>query len=615
MKPSFRHPILAFGLCFFTLLMLVSRATPPVVAQADLPTATPTATETAEQTTLAITEVRPTAVSNLSDSEIVITGTGFVSGATVVVSRSGGLATTFVSDMLLRALLPAGTVPGTYDITVINPDATSATLTAALQVTGPAAGTATPVPTNTPAPTAFVRPLLIVNSYGASSAEITPGSNLDFEMTFGNAGGIQATNVVATFISGDFVARNTGGVIAIGTLGPGQTHRFWQPLAASKDLTGGGIATLQVKVDYTDFNGTAYTDTFNLTFPVARPAVSGPGPTSTPTATPTFAARQRPQLIVTSYETSESLLQPGLNFTLSLSVQNQGNANAERITMIVGGGTASGGSVDGTPVPGGVSGGGGEFTKFAPVGASNVQTLGGLGQGDTLQATMNFIVNAATEAGAYPIKVSFVYEDGANGNFVDDQVITLLVVKRPSVAINFYTPPPPFFVGEPGSLPLQIVNTGTKTAVLGNFTVSSEGETIENGSAFVGNLEPGGFYPLDALLFPASEGAKTLTLTISYTDDFGQPQVITQTLDIEVMPPMIIEEPTEGFPEEVPPPEPEPETVAQKIWRFLLGLIGLSSGSSQPQSDMPGGDMGPGGFDPGMGDPGIDAPIDSGITQ
>jgi hypothetical protein len=270
--------------------------------------------------------------------------------------------------------------------------------------------------------------------------------------------------------------------------------------------------------------------------------------------------------------------------------------------MIVGGGTATGGTTNGTPVPGGgVSGADGEFSKFAPIGASNVQTLGNLAQGSSLEATMAFIVNAATEPGAYPVKVSFVYEDSQNGDFVDDQVVTLLVVKRPSVVMNFYAPAPPFFVGEPGSLPLQIVNAGTKTAVLGTFNVTSEGSTIENNSVFVGNLEPGGFYPLDAVIFPAEEGTQTLELAINYTDDFGQPQVITQTMDIEVMPAQVFEEPTDVFPEDMPPPEPEPETTLQKVWRFVLGLVGLSSGVPQPQPE--------GGFPPG-GDPGFAPPVD-----
>jgi hypothetical protein len=563
----------------------------PVSAEGDS-TVTPTPTPTViNQPALGITAVQPNTISNVADTEIVVTGSGFVEGASVILGGSGSLPTTFVSANLLRAIVLTGTAPNVYSLTVINPNAASATLPNALIVTAPAGPTNTPWPTNTPAPTAFVRPLLVVSSYGASSAEIVPNSDLDFEMTIANSGAIRATNIVATFVSGDFVARATGGVRSLGTLDPGQVNRFWQPLHAG-DVPSGGIATLQVKVDYTDVNGTTYTDTFALTFPVRRAPSGGAAPTATPTVTPsptptaTIGPRLRPQLIVTAYETTIEQLEPGMHFTLSLTVQNQGNADAERITMIVGGGTASGGDANGTPTAGGgVSGAGGEFSKFAPVGTSNIQTLGSLAVGSNLNATMAFIVNAATEPGAYPVKVSFVYEDAQNSDFVDDQVITLLVVKRPSVQMNFFAPPPPFFVGEPGSLSLQIINTGSKTAVLGAFTVSAADAIIENGTVFVGNLEPGGFYPLDALIIPNIEGSQELQLSINYTDDFGQPQTITQTATIEVLPPFIFEEPVEEPIDAGPPSEPEPETPLQTLWRFILGLLGLSSGRPQPDTN------------------------------
>jgi hypothetical protein len=407
-------------------------------------------------------------------------------------------------------------------------------------------------------------------------------------MTLANAGQSRATNAVATFVAGSFTARDTGGVRALGTLDPGGTVRFWQPLAASRDLAGQSIGTLEVKVDYTDYNGTSYSETFALTFPIVRPASGGVAASATPTATATATATSgpvlRPQLLVTSYEIDQEQLQPGMNFTLNLTVQNQGNSEARRVTMILGGGSTTGGTIDGTAVPGGgLNGAGGDFGKFAPVGASNVQTLGNLAQDGSLQTSMALIVNAATEPGAYPVKVSFVYTDERNNSYEDDQVITLLVYKRPSVEISFYTPVFDFFVGQPGSLPLQLVNSGRGTAVFGNFSVTAEGATFENNSFFVGTLDPGGFFPLDAIIYPEMPGSLDLALSVNYTDDFNQPQVLTKTLTINVMDAPIFEEPTDGFPEE-PFPEvvAEPETFGQKVWRFVLGLLGLSSGVPQP---------------------------------
>lgn len=579
-------------------------------------TTTAVATPNVPGTALSITAVQPTVISNAAPTEIIVTGNGFVDGASVILGGSGSLATTFVSANLLRAVVPAGVPAAVYSLTVINPDAASFTLPNALTITAPAGPTNTPYPTNTPAPTAFVRPLLVVSSYGASSAEIYPNTDLDFEMTLLNSGGIRATNIVATFVSGDFTTRATGGVRSLGTLEPAQVIRFWQPLRAGSDLPNGGVATLEVKVDYTDTNGTTYSDTFALTFPVRRVATGGAAPTATPTMTPsptpspTIGPRLRPILVVTNYETSQEQLQPGMQFTLSLDVQNQGNANAERITMIVGGGTSAGGDANGTPTSGGgVDGGGGEFSKFAPVGASNIQTLGNLAINDSLSTSMNFIVNASTEPGAYPVKVSFVYEDAQNGSFVDDQIVTLLVIRKPSVQMSFFSPPPPFFVGEAGNLSLQLVNTGGKTATLGAFSVSMPDAIIENGTIFVGNLEPGGFYPLDAILIPNLEGSQELQVSVSYNDDFGQPQTITQTLTIEVLPAFVPEFPIEEPIDAGPPPEPEPESPLQVFWRFILGLIGLSSAPAEP--DMNGGGI----IDPGVSgpaDPGVSGPIDGG---
>ncbi len=567
-------------------------AAAPVQAQAT-PTMTVTPTAVSPAGPPQPTAVQPASVSNTIDTELLVTGANFVDGAAVVLEGYGALATTFVSANLLRAAVPAGVSPRVYTVTVVNPDARVASLPNALTVIAPLL---TPDPTNTPeftatpAPTAFIRPLLVVESYGASSALINPGENLDFEMTLANAGQRQATNVIATFVSGSFVPRGTGGVRALGALQPGEKNRFWQPLAASKDLAGQSIATLEVKVSYTDVNGTAYSETFALTFPV-KPAASGvqPTATATPTATPTATAlpRVRPQLIITQYDISVEPLEPGTVFAIDLLVQNQGSANARGVTMIIGGGTGSSGAAgEGTPESGGLAGASGSFTEFAPVGASNVQSLGDLAQGATLTASQQLIVNATTKPGAYPLKVSFVYNDEQNGSFVDDQVITLLVLQRPLISFNFYAPPPPVFVGEMAPLPLQIVNTGTKTAVLGTFKVAAENATLENNSVFVGALEQGGFFPLDALLIANEPGMLELQLSVDYTDDFNQPQIITGALTVEVleaMIPMEPELPVEGA--DFPVEEQQPESFGQKVWRFLLGFLGLSSAVPQPAGD------------------------------
>ena len=570
-------------------------ATATATATATLPPAT--ATQPSDPGNLTIIAVQPGTVVNTGDTEIVVTGTGFVDGSVVVLSNWGGLETTFVSRQVLRANVPTGVPPGSYDVQVVNPNAATAVLRGGLNVVLPAGPTDTPEPTATAAPTDFIRPLLVVQSYGASAAQITPNSNLDFEMTIVNAGQATAGNVLATFVSGDFVPRATGGVRALGTLTPGQPIRFWQPLFATAELRGKTTAVLKVTTTYTDINGQSYESSFELTFPVVPQASGGAAATATPTptVTPTAGPRQRPQLLVTGYTTEPETLQPGLPFTLTMDVSNEGQANARNVVLIVGGGTAGGGTTDGTPEAGGVSGAGGSFAQFAPIGSSNVSRLGDVAAGEGREAAQQLIVNTTTEPGAYPVQVSFVYTDNNGNSYTDDQVITLLVFQQPQVEMNFYTAPPTLFAGEPGGLPLQLVNTGRNAVVFGNFTVNAENAELTNNAIFVGALEPGGFFPLDALITPFEPGPLDLQLSVSYTDDFNRPSVITETLTIEVLEAIPVEPGPELGPDGLPIDEvpiddgggTAEESLGQRIWRFIRGLFGLGSEPSSGEEQVP----------------------------
>jgi hypothetical protein len=265
--------------------------------------------------------------------------------------------------------------------------------------------------------------------------------------------------------------------------------------------------------------------------------------------------------------------------------------------MILGGGSTSGGSPSGTPDTSGISGAGGDFGTFAPVAASNVQFLGDLAAGASTSASAALIVNAATNPGAYPLKITFAYVDDGGRTYADDQVITLLVYSVPLVDINFYRQPDPLFVGQQGQLPIQVVNLGRKATVLGTMKASGQNAQFSNNTTLVGSLDVGGYFPLDAFVIPELPGTLDVLVSIDYTDDFNQLQQITKTLTVEVME-MIVEYPPPsegGFEGPLPTmPESQPETFWQKVVRFFKGLFGLDSGQPSPSPEqMPPGEMPP----------------------
>ena len=476
----------------------------------------------------------------------------------------------FVSIFLLVVFL-AVVVPAPASANSIErSDRQSALLQVTVTETPPTAE-----PTETSAPLPIVRPQISVQNYRTKPENVYYGQNFSLIVKLRNEGDAEAFNVQATFVSSDFVPLRNGGVNIVGNLVQGNSLDIDQPMTVANYVF--GIVTVTMNLSYSDVNGTIYNEQFMLNI-----RVSGGGGVAAATATPTGVKSS--QLVITSYATSVDPLQPGEQFTLTMTVQNTGNVGAQRVTMIVGGGS-SGGSSDGTPQPGGVSGSSGEFTNFAPVGASNVQTLGDLQEGAAVQVQQDLIVNVSTNPGAYPMKVTFSYLNGEGEIINDEQVITLLVYSLPTLDISFYRPPDPFFVGQPGALPIQVVNLGRRTAVLGTMTIRSESGMIENGTSLVGSLDAGGYFTIDALVFPEQPGPMTLDVTIDYTDDFNQPRTITRKIEIEVM--EAFEEPIiEPGPGEAFPPPVQEESTLQKIWRFVLGVLGLDS--APPSKNDPG---------------------------
>jgi hypothetical protein len=552
---------------------------------------------------LGISSVQPGSVSSMASAQLTISGSDFVDGAVVSLEGYGQLNTTFVSAATLRATLPAGLTPGTYTITVTNPDGSYYSLYSAITVVDAVPTTQPAAPTETPSVVSSERPLLVIDSYNVDVDRITPGTDFTVVIKMRNMGKLAAKNVVATFTAGDFIVRSTGGLVAVNEMDAGEKRSFKQPLSAGYDLWGKTIGSVSMTVAYSDENGALYSATFSLNLPVK--AAYGSGATATPTPTPTPVPISRPQLVISSYGTDVITLQPGTQFHLQLQAQNVGNAGARRITMILGGGSSDNASPSGTQQPGGVSGSGGDFGNFAPVASSNVQFLGDLDTGAPLTAGAALIVNASTEPGAYPMKISFSYSDDKNNTYTDDQVITLLVYSPPQVEVNFYHDPGPLYAGQPNQLPLQIVNLGRKPTVLGNMKVSSAAGQMNNNTTLVGALDAGGYFTLDATFIPDAPGSQPLQINIEYTDDFNQAQVITRTLQLEIQEsPGLGPGGEGGLPQDGGsiPPEPvqQPETFLQKVARFLRGLVGLDSGQPTPEPTI----IPPGEAPPGKGVPG-----------
>lgn len=500
-------------------------------------------------------------ITNDVATTITITGSGFLVGSAVVLLDGSALPTIVINDTVITAEVPAGKPARKYNVTIANGVDTDVTCVKALQIKEP-----TPPPA-----TVFARPQVVVNMTAVKGAAETKGE-FNVRVHLENAGGAAAYGVQAIFTSPELAPLENGGVKALDEIGVGNHASLAQGFRLTEQVYGQKVVVVDLTVTYYDSAGTAYSDKFTLPVVVSGGVYSG---VAVATSTPTGVKSS--QLVISGYSTDIDPLQPGEKFALKLTIQNVGNAKAQRITMIVGGGSS--GSSGETPQPGGVSGGGGDFANFAPVGASNVQSLGELDSGDRIEASQNLVVNVSTNPGAYPMRITFSYLNDKNEVINDEQVITLLVYSLPNVDVSFYQPAGEFFIAQPGILPIQIANVGKRLVVLGNVKIESDNGLVESGAGLVGSLDVGGFFTIDPLFTPDQPGTTEINVVVDYLDDFNQPRTFTKTLNVNVTDQIIEETPEAPGGLE----EPVTETFWQKVKRFIFGILGLDSA---PPSDV-----------------------------
>jgi hypothetical protein len=512
-----------------------------------------------------ISSVSPTTINNAATTTITVTGTNFDNvnpGVIVVLEGYGPLQNVIVvSPTQLTADVPAG-IPGTpagraYILDVFNPTATPnqdcATLANAVTVFGPAptAGPSTPRPTDTPQPTTFMRPQIEVESYGASSRVLSPGQKIDFEITLKSVGDISARNVKATFVTGDLIPRDTGGVRVIGDMDPGATARFFQPFTVSSSL-GKYQAVLKVQVEYTDDYGKAYTDTFDLSFSASLPG-------STPTPTPTLAYRS--QLVLTSYETSPATLTPGETFTIDMDITNVSSEVARQIVFDLNVAQENSDLV-------------------APLNSSNTRFVDELQPGQSTHLEFTMVVSGSASGQLIPVTLDMDYMDSGNTEQTHTENLSLRIETQPFLLVHFLTAPPsPVMVGDTIDIPVEVVNIGTNSLNVSTIEVTSETMAITNGSLYIGPLDGGTSGVVSAQAVAQSAGTATIQVAIHYLDDYQQEQTLTRELTLQV----------EGQPTPTPSangsnPRSGSDTsgslgILERIGRLFLGFFGFATRS------------------------------------
>lgn len=394
--------------------------------------------------------------------------------------------------------------------------------------------------------------------YRVDPNPVVPGESVAVEVLLANTGNTIAAQVLFRINDGVLLAGPQGDSFPVGSIAPGSSASITVPLVVGGEANPGPQPQAYTITYLQD--GETVQVTGSITLPVAR--VTAP--------TPLF--------LLQSYALDKDNLQPGDRFTMTMNLENIGDAAASELLVTFG-------TVSSTP--GDSSGDNGSAnrttpsTNFAPLGTGGSIYIGTLDAGGTVAIDQAFIINGSLESGIYnlPITLRYLKPDGESGR--DELSASVVVLVPPRLRIVPASSIPDVLnTGEPLDLALDVVNTGPNDVNLTFARFEVEGGDILSGDeTYVGTLRPNDDTTLEASIIPLDPGVMNITLSLSYLDDLNQERVITERYTLVVMdPPPPPERPDiPDRPIITPEPVQPPPDPGELLGRILLGLLGLGS--------------------------------------
>jgi len=389
------------------------------------------------------------------------------------------------------------------------------------------------------------KPKMIVEAITCTPQIVMPGAPFTLTLQIANRGSRTATNVMAHADTEATVPVVGSGVVAVDKVAIGGTATIALPLQL-KPGQEGGRQGLGVTLEYSDYSGGNYSDQQTVGLDVDA------------------SLANQPQLLIQHYHTTPEAISPGDSFTLTLNIENVGGGDAQRLSLALGGEEGE------------------QLGSFVPIEGSNVSFISRLPAGASEEVQMQLMVVGNAETKAQNLPVYLAYDTGTGTRETDTQRVSLMVQRRPAFKVTFYRPlPEMIMVGQPFPLPIELLNTGTARFSIPTLEATGDAFefTDESSTTYVGTLEPGGSWTLDATAIPTQAGTLDVVVNAHYVNDLNQTEIYSEVLTVEVtdIPEPALPDGTEPIPGAGKLPESPEETLLQKIGRALKGFLGLGS--------------------------------------
>ncbi len=384
----------------------------------------------------------------------------------------------------------------------------------------------------------YSKPLIIVRNIANNPETVTADSENKLSFELYNSGDLDARRVKLTlkgmskdgFMVKDAIDNRYFDIIE----GKG-SERIDFDLLVSENIVK-GTNTLDVDLHYFDQDNKEYTDTKTIYINNVKGSEGDSG-------------KGIPKIIVSSYKTNPDTVVAGKTVSFGFTIKNTHTTKTiKNMKAVVD-------SEDGT---------------FSLDGGSNSFYVGELKAQEEISRSFTLRAKADALSRAYPVSITFDYEDADGNEHTATEKINIPVVEKTELSIDNISGPYEMYVGNTGSISFEYYNKGKAT--VSNLSVTVEGDySPVNATNYVGNVEAGGSGYSEIEVKADVAGNAKGSIIFSFEDSSGNVKTITNPIEGTVYEDMPAYDP--GM-DDISVTPTEPETEQMEWWKLTLIGIG-----------------------------------------
>ncbi len=235
------------------------------------------------------------------------------------------------------------------------------------------------------------------------------------------------------------------------------------------------------------------------------------------------AKTSNPRIIVTGYRTDPEEVYAGTTFNLTVSVKNTSKDTAVENVLFNMEATVEGSSTEAS------------YAAFLPTSGSSSVYIERIAPGATYDMSIEMEAKSDLAQKPYVLTVNMKYDTEDAINLSDVAEVSVPIKQEAKLdTSSAEVMPESIEVGGQSNVMFSIYNTGKTT--LYNVKVNYEGDTIESGISYVGNITPGETGNVDSMLtgIAPDMGEGVIKAVITYEDESGNETSFEKEINLSV---------------------------------------------------------------------------------